>query len=67
VREKCAIDDVIKISYLSLFGVRNDPKLERTPIRLAEVAIVSKTNEQRGAMQRLIEAVQWLIGRKCTG
>jgi hypothetical protein len=31
VRKKYAIDDVMKISYLSLLGVRNDPKLERTP------------------------------------
>jgi hypothetical protein len=29
---------------------------------LAEVAIVRKTNEQRGAMQRLIEAARWSIG-----
>jgi hypothetical protein len=33
VRKKYAIDDVMKISYLSLLGVHNDPKLEHTPIR----------------------------------
>jgi hypothetical protein len=35
VRKKYAIDDVMKISYLSLLGVRNDPKHERTPCSIA--------------------------------
>jgi hypothetical protein len=33
VHKKYAIDDVMKISYLSLLGVRDDRKLERTSMR----------------------------------
>jgi hypothetical protein len=42
VRKKYAIDDVMKISYWSLLGVRNDPKLERTPYRTVAVRLETR-------------------------